>query len=143
MGWTTYRASCEAMQLQHRMFGIWPRPLRIPLCHQMTELLDLDGQANEVLLMHGTTDAAAKAIVQFGFDERVSNGMYGDGLYFTPESCKAMQYARDAQAGILVEGETESLRTILIARVTVGDPFYTSESMSGRRPPERNAGSVP
>ena len=42
---------------------------------------------------HGTDAETAQRIARFGFDERFSKGIYGDGLYFTPDACKAHQYA--------------------------------------------------
>ena len=51
------------------------------------------------------------------------------GVYFANQSCKAAQYARDG-------GE----KTLLISRVTLGDPHYATGTLKEyRRPPERNA----
>merc|ERR1712183_645296 len=53
----------------------------------------LEKRANEVLLLHGTSNENASRIVQAGFDDRLSTrAMYGNGIYFTTEPCKAYQY---------------------------------------------------
>jgi hypothetical protein len=52
--------------------------------------------------------------VHHGFDERVAalSGLYGAGVYFANQSCKAAQYASANPAGEKV---------ILISRVTLGE----------------------
>ena len=61
--------------------------------------------------------------------ERILGGLYGAGVYFANQSCKAAQYARDP-----------GVKTLLISRVTLGDPFYATGTLSQyRRPPERTS----
>eukprot|EP00435_Cladocopium_sp_Y103_P065565 s203_g27.t1 len=75
----------------------------------------LDAKINEVLLIHGTTQDKVDQIANFGFDERLAreNGLYGQGVYFTDQSCKSFQYsgAKKQNAGCLI-----------IARVILGHP---------------------
>ena len=56
--------------------------------------------SNEVLLFHGTTPTKAKDILMQGFDDRLASkrDLYGQGVYFTTELCKALQYCKDADA---------------------------------------------
>ena len=92
----------------------------------------LEPELNEVFLFHGTDEAVANVIVQHGFDERVANlqGLYGAGSYFANQSCKAAQYAKKDGGG---------LKTLIVARITLGDPHYATGGMSlARRPPERD-----
>ena len=57
-----------------------------------------DVEDDESFLFHGTSYEAAKAILDGGFNmpgrTRHGVGRYGDGLYFTDESCKSHQYSR-------------------------------------------------
>merc|ERR1712039_802380 len=86
---------------------------------------------NERFLFHGTDASTAGKIARFGFDERFSKGMYGYGLYFTPDACKALQYSEEDDFGI---------HTLLLSRVIVGDPHYTQTSCPDiRHPPEKCA----
>ena len=75
----------------------------------------------------------AEIVTRHGFDERVAalSGLYGAGVYFANQSCKAGQYAqKDAK------GE----KIIIVSRVALGDPYYASSHLSQmRRPPDRNA----
>eukprot|EP00928_Gymnodinium_smaydae_P026631 TRINITY_DN20846_c1_g2_i2.p1 TRINITY_DN20846_c1_g2~~TRINITY_DN20846_c1_g2_i2.p1 ORF type:complete len:261 (-),score=6.14 TRINITY_DN20846_c1_g2_i2:224-1006(-) len=89
----------------------------------------LDPSVNEVFAFHGTTRDVAKTIAREGFDERVSkNGLYGQGLYFTPQSCKAMRYA--------LQDDSRS-RWIILSRVVLGVPHTaTVTNRNLRRPPE-------
>ena len=90
----------------------------------------LEAGLNEVFLFHGTTHQVADIITHHGFDERMSNlsGLYGAGVYFANQSCKAAQYAKDS-----------GVKTLIVARVTLGDAHYASVMMQQyRRPPERD-----
>lgn len=96
--------------------------------------LDLDPYINEQLLWHGAAPSKVKSIVEEGFDVRLAkrSGLYGEGVYFAEQSCKSFQYC-DQDAGI---------HSIILARVAIGDPFYTqAPQKSLLRPPERTNGS--
>jgi len=87
---------------------------------------------NETFLYHGTTEEVADVIAHHGFDERVASlaGMYGAGVYFADQACKSAQYCSEDHSG---------LKTLIVARVTLGDPYYASSGLSSiRRPPSRN-----
>ena len=80
-----------------------------------------------------TRGQVAELIATHGFDERVASlsGLYGAGVYFANQACKAAQYA---------ERDRRGHKTIIVARVTLGDPYYAaSTDHSLRRPPDRNA----
>jgi len=95
--------------------------------------LSLDRTANEILLFHGTSSKNLRQILQAGFDERLSkkSGLYGEGTYFTDESCKAFQYteadARFSSKGSKREG------CIILARVALGDIYYVRSSNNSRK----------
>eukprot|EP00435_Cladocopium_sp_Y103_P057142 s1260_g19.t1 len=76
----------------------------------------LDERINEMLLIHGTTVDKINEIANFGFDERLARqrGLYGQGVYFTDQSCKSLQYtgAKRGNSGCFI-----------IARVILGHPF--------------------
>ena len=76
----------------------------------------LDRKINEILLLHGTTQDKIEQIASFGFDERLAreNGLYGQGVYFTDQSCKGLQYsgANYGHTGCFI-----------VARVILGHPI--------------------
>lgn len=75
----------------------------------------LDAKINEVLLIHGTTSDKVEQIANFGFDERLAreNGLYGQGVYFTDQSCKSFQYSG---------AKWQNSGCLIIARVILGHP---------------------
>lgn len=94
---------------------------------------DLD----EKILLHGTSWSNADSIVQNGFDHRTSQrAMYGGGVYFACAACKSHQYTcRQHTQGCACEVE----RTLIIARVALGDAFLATETRyDERRPPIRS-----
>lgn len=106
----------------------------------IAELLDLhdgprclDRDCNEHLLLHGTYGDIASKIIKQGFDARLcsESALYGHGVYFTTESCKALQYTR---------GQPGETGWLLVARVTLGDAYFTpGHRVQSLRPPERHA----
>ena len=76
----------------------------------------LDAAVNEVFLLHGTRPENIDSIANFGFDERLARekGLYGQGVYFTDQSCKAFQYS----------GAKESAGCFVITRLILGEPHY-------------------
>ena len=94
----------------------------------------LDRGASEVLLLHGTTDEKAQEIVKQGFDERLTQRqLYGRGVCFTTDACKAMQYVGNG-----------SSRCIIVARVLLGHPFIAQGPMlTHERPPIAPGYGVP
>ena len=99
--------------------------------------MDADGllepALNETFLYHGTSPEIVEIVTRHGFDERMAalSGLYGAGVYFANQSCKAGQYAEPDRTGV---------KTIIISRVTLGDPFYASGHMNAvRRPPDRHS----
>eukprot|EP00929_Paragymnodinium_shiwhaense_P092370 TRINITY_DN52244_c0_g1_i1.p1 TRINITY_DN52244_c0_g1~~TRINITY_DN52244_c0_g1_i1.p1 ORF type:complete len:447 (-),score=61.33 TRINITY_DN52244_c0_g1_i1:31-1371(-) len=87
----------------------------------------LNKYANEMLLLHGTSEWTAWRIAEQGFDERHCNrGLYGNGVYFTPDTCKAAQSHYTGEDGC-----------IIISRVTLGHPYFADTAMAGKgRPPD-------
>jgi len=101
--------------------------------------LGLDVQRNEVMLFTGMPSGQGnlpdivKIIKHRGFTEKVAaeNGMYGLGLYFAERCSKADAYAGRYQASSV--GEQASM---VLARVTLGNPYITkSPTPHIRRPP--------
>eukprot|EP00415_Alexandrium_ostenfeldii_P004616 UN4616 len=95
-----------------------------PGCKRVQELFPhilLSKDANEVLLLHGCPTESIPYIVEYGFDERLNKrgGLYGNGVYFTFESCKAAQYTGPGTEG-----------TLILARVILGHPFQAEGPLS-------------
>eukprot|EP00929_Paragymnodinium_shiwhaense_P063300 TRINITY_DN31633_c0_g1_i1.p1 TRINITY_DN31633_c0_g1~~TRINITY_DN31633_c0_g1_i1.p1 ORF type:complete len:593 (-),score=40.33 TRINITY_DN31633_c0_g1_i1:259-2037(-) len=89
----------------------------------------LDASVNEVLLLHGTPPDSAQQILEQGFDDRMANReMYGPGVYFTTDLCKAIQYSKPDPVG---------KRCFLLSRVVLGNPYMAPRQMHRvKRPPE-------
>eukprot|EP00931_Biecheleriopsis_adriatica_P009416 TRINITY_DN110495_c0_g1_i1.p1 TRINITY_DN110495_c0_g1~~TRINITY_DN110495_c0_g1_i1.p1 ORF type:complete len:387 (-),score=25.74 TRINITY_DN110495_c0_g1_i1:192-1196(-) len=98
---------------------------------------ELDSEVNEMWLFHGTGPGTAHQIAMSGFDNRLSNkGLYGDGTYFASQACKSHQYT--CPHGSCRACECRGTRTIILARVVLGDFYVTHQTLKGyRRPPEK------
>lgn len=128
-----------------------------PIVGPFLKKLGLDRSRNEVMLFHGSPLAGARnrsgeiifpteaqapmnAIKKTGFDERLGNakGMLGAGTYFGDHITKA-----DSYAGRYHEwpegkdpGSVGECAAMFLARVAVGTPYITSQSLEQlRRPP--------
>lgn len=107
-------------------------PCKLPVFQRCFPSAALDDTVNERLALHGTTRGPLDSIMAAGFDDRLARqgGLYGVGIYFAEESCKAAQYC-DAS------GE----KCIVLSRVVLGDPFFTKGPMRGERRPPLRAGT--
>jgi len=117
--------------------------------------LKLDSSRNEQLMFHGCPGAGARnqnGVVKFqtesespvhavkrqGFDDRLGNvaGMYGSGTYFADMASKADQYSGRYNEPDDPAGSIGERATMFLARVTLGCPFLTNQSLEQlRRPP--------
>jgi len=70
----------------------------------------LDHRVNEVWLLHGTSEDAAKAISKSNFTSS-SGGCFGSGIYFADDARKSNQYATRTE---------ENLKIMLLCRVALG-----------------------
>jgi hypothetical protein len=88
---------------------------------------------NEFYLFHGTSSKSAHIICKHGFDEHVAdlNGLYGAGSYFAINSCKSHQYS--------LKYKDSSTFVMLVCRVVMGSPYFTSTQHNGQRRPPDNA----
>ena len=128
--WRRHQRFARSIRDKHKQQGICPECIRPPVSHALTEFareIDVDLNSNARLLLHGMKDFdVAKTIAIEGFDNRVARDaacLYGAGTYFAAQTCKSAQYAmRD---GLKRKASREFPGTILIARVAIGDPFYT------------------
>jgi len=93
--------------------------------------IKLEEGLNEFLLLHGTHSDKIDIITQFGFDERIARegGLYGQGVYFTDESCKSLQYSGAVHGG-LATGEAGH---IIVTRVLVGQPHFAQGPMKSTK----------
>eukprot|EP00931_Biecheleriopsis_adriatica_P118744 TRINITY_DN94072_c0_g1_i1.p1 TRINITY_DN94072_c0_g1~~TRINITY_DN94072_c0_g1_i1.p1 ORF type:complete len:282 (-),score=60.91 TRINITY_DN94072_c0_g1_i1:223-1029(-) len=71
----------------------------------------LDQSVNEVWLLHGTSEEAAKAIAKSNFNGS-SGGCFGPGTYFADDAKKSNQYAKGATE--------DGCKIMLLCRVTLG-----------------------
>eukprot|EP00933_Yihiella_yeosuensis_P068489 TRINITY_DN7416_c3_g1_i1.p1 TRINITY_DN7416_c3_g1~~TRINITY_DN7416_c3_g1_i1.p1 ORF type:complete len:534 (-),score=66.12 TRINITY_DN7416_c3_g1_i1:454-2007(-) len=126
-----------ANALKHRDDCPWADEIA-PGLQQLHEHLDyflLTRGANEVLLLHGTTCSNAQQIVRQGFDDRLSVlGLYGPGIYLTPDFCKAFQYCKD---------QDKKGFCVFIARAVLGHPYMTNGPRGRERPPIAEPHGVP
>jgi len=114
--------------------------------------LDLDVGRNETMLWHGLPGPGARdaegqvmyddritpleAVKTYGFDDRLGDvsGMFGSGTYFADMSSRADQYAGRYNDDSETSVGTEA--SIFFARVTLGCPYLSTQSLEQlRRPP--------
>jgi len=125
-----YLRSKQAMCEENRKFAVKVPSISPPVSKVISDAfpeITLDDDVGEQLLLHGTS--ALEHIKQQGFDERCAreSGLYGWGVYFTDESCKAFQYSKNTHEHCMI-----------LARVALGDPFYAEgRMMSQKRAPQR------
>jgi predicted peroxiredoxin len=126
-----YETAMRELRSKYGHFHIQPQPY---LCREELLVHEVDGYLNEGFYFHGTDAYTAGVISQFGFDERFSSGIYGDGLYFTPHVCKAMQYAKATLDGVY---------TLVLARVLVGDVYFANKTLNHIRHAPEQAMGIP
>lgn len=126
--WRRHQRFVRSILDKQKQFGIVPEEIDPPVGVALTEFakrLQVDLSRNERLLFHGTSKFGyAKAIATEGFDSRIAKeGLYGKGTYFAAQTCKSAQYA------IIGGGQKKASKrlvgTMLVARVALGDPYYT------------------
>ena len=98
--------------------------------------LDID----EKILLHGTSWKNANSIVCEGFDNRMcQNAFYGAGVYFACAASKSHQYTCNQHKKCC---SCKCQRTVIIARVALGDSYVATETRKKeRRPPVRSGSS--
>ena len=152
--WQGYKQRCEALRKEHASCNISVTPAELdldefPAAHGQRRVMTtsqdfldcgepLAADVDEKVLLHGTSWDSANLIIVNGFDNRVSvRGYYGDGVYFASTACKSHQYTcpkGKCKVACRCKGE----RTLIIARVALGDTYKTRERMPNcRRPPVR------
>jgi tankyrase len=102
------------------------------------------GDANEMMLFHGSP--YVHNIIQNGFDERhaCSTGMFGAGIYFAHDSSKSNQYVYGISSrGCTAHSERscyECERVLLLCRVLLGKSHkQTSAQRLSHAPPGHNS----
>ena len=126
--WRRYQRFVRSILDKQKQFGIVPEEIDPPVGVALTEFakrLQVDLSRNERLLFHGTRKFGyAKAIATEGFDSRIAQaGLYGKGTYFAAQTCKSAQYA--TRGGLHQKASKRLVGTMLVARVALGDPYYT------------------
>ena len=146
--WQRYQARLRTMREDRAKYNVHIEPAALDLDGRegvMTEsqpYLDcgepLASDVDEKILLHGTSWDNADSIVMHGFDNRTcTRGMYGDGIYFAGAACKSHLYSCVYQCRRGSSCPCE--RTLIIARVALGDAYRASETLYGaRRAPNRN-----
>ena len=95
---------------------------------------------DEKILLHGTSWDNANSIVREGFDHRTcQHALYGAGVYFACAACKSHQYTCEKHKWCC---SCRCERTVIFARVALGDAYTAAETrMFARRPPIRSESS--
>ncbi|CAK9104680.1 unnamed protein product [Durusdinium trenchii] len=143
--WRRYQRFVRNLGDKQNQHGIVPEEIQPPVCEALTnfaEGLQVDLPCNERLLFHGTMKFGyAKAIAVEGFDNRIARqGLYGKGTYFASQTCKSAQYA--TKRGRAEKASHRMPGTMLVARVALGDPYYTEGKYNESRPPTKNSHPV-
>ena len=91
------------------------------LSSQACSWMHCDPLVNEVLAIHGTLHQNLDQIAQFGFDQRLARqgGLYGQGVYFTDQSCKSLQYSGSYQ---------QETGCFILARLILGCPHFAARA---------------
>ncbi|CAL1162084.1 unnamed protein product [Cladocopium goreaui] len=138
----TYKISVEPAELG--LDGVFPCMAESQQTFNCGETLALD--VDEKMLLHGTSWDNANAIVREGFDHRTSRqGLYGAGVYFACAACKSHQYTCEHFTGpqAHLKSNHKCERTLIIARVALGDSYTaTRKRTNDRRPPLRSDSSL-
>ena len=145
---TRYKKRREALRQEHASYNVCLKQRAHLGCDASGSALALNqsvfdcGEAlaedvDEKILLHGTSWESANDIVQNGFDNRISHRcLYGDGVYFASEACKSHQYTCHLPGSTHRSGcNCRHERTLIIARVALGDPYLAREVAEHR--PER------
>ncbi|CAE8662036.1 unnamed protein product [Polarella glacialis] len=117
-----YQSECQAM-LQ--------RTGHVDRCNVGARMCK-DSVLNEYFLWHGCASNVAASIAQHGFDpQRGGEGagkMFGIGTYFAEHSSKSAYYS---------EKTTQKTYCMILARVLLGQAYWTQETMTkAHRPPD-------
>ena len=142
--WKSYCGKRRDILERHRLNTSDIDPIvpavRLAMHGEHKELCNLEDAVNETYLLHGVRGggAVADAICREGFDPRIANidGLYGAGVYFADQACKALQYARGGNKS------WTSRRYIFYSRVTLGRAFPTRGDFQNQRRPPRGFDSV-
>jgi len=112
---------------------------------------DLDGEINEVMLLHGTAPDTILKILSGGMNERYSGGIFGHGIYFAEDSGKNDQYVtKDSSYDNMSEIHKKMFETIkhpgnlyylFLCRVVLGVPAVTKDPCDKARECEPISGT--
>eukprot|EP00438_Fugacium_kawagutii_P003670 Skav224240 [mRNA] locus=scaffold939:1351977:1353707:- [translate_table: standard] len=149
--WRRYKTRLAEMRQDHAIYGISVGSAELDLdgrgnvmkkCQQIFDSGEaLAADVDEKILLHGTSWGKADLIVQEGFDPRVcQNGFYGDGVYFACAACKSHQYTCEENCKWCCTCKCE--RTLILARVALGDSYAASETRKGKRRAPQKSSSV-
>eukprot|EP00439_Symbiodinium_sp_Y106_P071462 s811_g12.t2 len=151
--WHRYQARLAAMREDHAKYNVSVQHTDLKLdsatgsaCMTFNQSYlncgePMASDVQEKILLHGTSWENADAIVMDGFDHRTcARGMYGDGVYFAAAACKCHQYTCQTHSGKACSCNHE--RTLIIARVALGDAFHASQTRKGERRPPKRAGAT-
>lgn len=119
--WKNYEFRME--QVRQDMQNHPPVSVASNLSSQACSWMHCDPLVNEVLAIHGTLHQNLDQIAQFGFDQRLARqgGLYGQGVYFTDQSCKSLQYSGSYQ---------QETGCFILARLILGCPHFATGPMS-------------
>ena len=148
--WHRYKTRLDAMRQDHASCNISVGSADLDLdgygniMAQSQQIFDcgepLALDIDEKILLHGTSWKNANSIVCEGFDNRMcQNAFYGAGVYFACAACKSHQYTCNQHKKCC---SCKCQRTVIIARVALGDSYVATETRKKeRRAPVRSASS--
>eukprot|EP00397_Hematodinium_sp_SG-2012_P010498 GEMP01010613.1.p1 GENE.GEMP01010613.1~~GEMP01010613.1.p1 ORF type:complete len:631 (+),score=124.14 GEMP01010613.1:198-2090(+) len=107
------------------------RALSPAVCEEL-QMHQCDPRLNEAYLFHGTTQDTVESISHRGFDTKLCCSLHGFSLNFSSYPCRALLYPNSGRP-------KNGTRTLILTRVLLGDPCYTTETKPGlRRPTNRS-----
>lgn len=110
------------------------RPLEVRMRPEL-HMHQCNRALNEFYLFHGTWNDKVDSICTRGFDARLGHSLHGLSINFSPSACRALLFPGCALLS-KIHHQDVRIRTLIVARVLVGTPYYATESNPAmRRPP--------
>ncbi|CAK9089119.1 Protein mono-ADP-ribosyltransferase PARP11 (ADP-ribosyltransferase diphtheria toxin-like 11) (ARTD11) (Poly [ADP-ribose] polymerase 11) (PARP-11) [Durusdinium trenchii] len=140
--WQRYKAKRATMRREHASYEVSVTPAALDLDALGDDLVMTGNQSafdfdealsqdvDEKILLHGTSGQNANDIAMNGFRHQTCHGaMYGDGVYFASSACKSHETTCQHHKSAC---RCTCERTLIIARVALGDAYYARETRYGQ-----------
>ncbi|CAK0909883.1 unnamed protein product [Prorocentrum cordatum] len=137
----SYMAKLENLEGKRQRKRMWSPISALSHLKVPTNIYDFD--LNEHFLFHGAVPSTLEKICKGGFNPQMggetSGKLFGTASYFAANSSNSDDYTEDRANQL----EKNAKRTLMVARVALGESFRASEPMQQiTRPPDDDEGVV-